>query len=685
MATLTDPVRVGVDVGGTFTDVVLLSGDRIITTKTPTTADQSVGVLSGIQNVCAEADIDLDAIDAFDHATTVSVNALLERDGAKTTLVTTEGFEDVLAIGRQDRPKLYDLSVERPEPLVPRRRRLPVAERTTVSPKTTSGGTPSIDPRSDEQSLTDDALAALTERVAATDPDAVAVCLLHAYADPTNEQAVVGQLRAALDVPISASHEVLPTFREYERTTTTVANAFVSPVVESYLDRLVERTTDAGIPRPTVMQANGGVAPVEAVTDRPITTVFSGPAAGVVGAAAAAADEMADLVTFDMGGTSADVSRVRGGDVERTADATIGGRPVAIPMVDVETVGSGGGSIAWIDDGGALQVGPESAGAQPGPACYGRGGTRPTVTDAQVVLGYIGSDATLGGSIDIDAEAATAALADLAAAGGFESPAAAAQGVYRVANAQMTRAVRSVTVEAGHDPRSFGLVAFGGAGPVHAAAIARELSIDRVLLPLAGGVLSAYGLLAADEVHDAQRTRRTALAECDPGAVEEAYEALREEARSKATDGAATERFADCRYAGQSFELRVSVDVPFDPAAVRQRFHDRHETVHGYRMDEPVELVTLRVDAVVERTAPSVPYDATGDAHRGTRDVTFVAGTYEADVYQRRALSAGTAISGPAVVTDRENTAVLPPDWSGNVANNGTLVLTRAAPEADDR
>ena len=660
--------HVSVDVGGTFTDVVLLTEDGLTTAKVPSTADQSDGVLDGIEKACQQADVSPDEIRRFTHAMTVSVNALLERDGAETALVTTEGFRDVLEIGRQTRPDLYDLSTERPDPLVPRRRRFELAERATAE---------GVETPVDHEELDD-----LIDRLEGV--ESVAVSFLHAYGDPGNESLVADRFRKRLDVPVSASHEVLPAFREYERTSTTAADAYVRPAIDSYLGRLGERARRTGIPEPQVMQSNGGIADAETVRKRPVTTVLSGPAAGVVGANASA--ERADInesiegfVTFDMGGTSSDVSLVRDGDVARTTDAEIDGLPIALPMVDIETVGSGGGSIAWLDDGGALRVGPESAGADPGPACYGNGGTEPTVTDADVVLGYIGEDADLGGEVSLDADAAYDALDSLADAAGLGSATEAAAGVHRVANATMTRAIRSVTVERGDDPREFGLVAYGGAGPMHAAAIADRLEMDRVLVPLAGGVLSAYGLAAADEKHEAMRTHRRQLAEVDPDRLESLYATLVDEVRAETTSGSEPriERSADLRYAGQSFELQVPVDERFDIDTVRQRFHATHERTYGYRTDDPIEAVSLRVLARVETDPPPIKYDGSTTTSHGSRECRFGGNAHRTEVFARDDLRAGTEVDGPAILEDDESTAVVPPAWTGRVHPDGTLVLRR--------
>ncbi|WP_418282867.1 hydantoinase/oxoprolinase family protein [Halorubrum sp. DTA98] len=696
--------RIGVDVGGTFTDVTLLVDDDLTTAKVPTTTDQSVGVIDGVRKACETAGIEPTEIDAFAHAMTVSVNALLERDGARTALVTTEGFRDVLEIGRQTRPDLYDLDAEKPDPLVPRRRRFEVDERAI--------------PEAIEETVDAEAVRAIADEIRASDAESAAVCLLHAYAQPSNERRVAELLREELSVPVSASHEVLPEFREFERTATTAAEAYVTPGIDGYLGRLLDGAREEGLPDPRIMGSNGGVADVETARSNAIRTVLSGPAAGVVGAAAAVGEDAGDaatgdrdregVVTFDMGGTSSDVSLVRDGSAERTSDTEIDGIPIRTPMVDVETVGAGGGSIAWTDAGGALRVGPESAGAEPGPACYGKGGTRATVTDANVVLGYIGPDAALGGELSIDVDAADDALDRLADEAGLADATEAALGVHRVANATMTRAIRSVTVERGHDPRRFGLVAFGGAGPMHAAALAEGLDVSRVIVPGPAGVLSAYGLLAADESHDAVRTVRIPLSGGDAlgadatgadatgtdatgtdhaeSAVEEAestYDAVTDRVLADVSDPdtARIERGADCRYVGQSFELTVPVESgsgEFDPAVVAERFHDAHERAYGYRLDEAVEAVNLRVTATVDTDPPGVRYAGGGDAEIGSRAATFPeTGPVDATVYDRSALSVGERVRGPAVLEQAESTTVVPPGWAGEIRQNGTLVLDR--------
>ncbi|MEF8827872.1 MAG: hydantoinase/oxoprolinase family protein [Haloarcula sp.] len=653
--------RIGVDVGGTFTDVTLSLDGTLVTAKVPTTEDQSEGVIAGIEKACEAADVDPETVTEFSHAMTVSVNALLEGNGAKTALVTTDGFRDVLEIGRQDRPSLYDLSAEKPTPLVPRRRRFEVSERTT---------TDGIERPVDEAEV-----RTIAGQLRELDVESVAVSLLHAYAHPGNETHVADILRDELDVPVSASHEVLAEFREYERTSTTAVDAYVRPAIDHYVSHLTDRARELGVPQPRIMQANGGITDADTVRRNAVTTVLSGPAAGVVGAGSMAADEQDGLVTFDMGGTSSDVSLVRDGDAERTTEGVINERPIKTPMVDVETVGAGGGSIAWVDAGGALRIGPRSAGANPGPACYGKGGTAPTVTDANLVLGYIGESTSLGGELSLDEDAAYDALADLADEAGLDGPLEAARGVYRVANANMTRAIRSVTVERGYDPRTFGLVAFGGAGPMHAASIADSLDIDRVVIPRASGVLSAYGLLAADEKRDAVRTYQRSLDAVDPDDVDGVYEELSEELLTEVSDReAATVRHsADLRYAGQSFELTVDLDRPFDTADARERFAAAHESAYGYRAEESVELVNCRVTTTVERRAPPVEYAADGDPQKGSRKAVFAGDIRETPVYERARLPPQDEINGPAIVEGDESTIVVPPAWNVQVRDDGTL------------
>ena len=481
----------GVDVGGTFTDAVLAAGDRVVTAKAPTTPeDQSEGVLAAVEAVLAKAHAQAGDVREFAHGTTAATNALLEGKGARTVLVATKGFEDVVELGRQARADLYRLCVARPAPLVPPALRVGADERMTPD-----GPLKPLD------------ATAAARAVAELDPESVAVCLLHAYRHPEHERALGEALARELPgVHVSLSHQVVGTFREYERAATTELDAALSPLLAAYLNKLTQRARDAGLPEPSVMQSSGGLAALAEAADHAVLTVLSGPAGGAAGAAwAAKAAGEPDTLCFDMGGTSCDVCVVLGGEVREASGREVGGRPVALPMLDIHTVGAGGGSIAWRDAGGALRVGPRSAGARPGPAAYGHGGTEPTVTDANLLLGLLGDDAPLAGGIALDRAAASAAVRALGEALDLDERET-AEGIVRVANAEMIRALRVMTVERGVDPRELALMAFGGAGGLHAAAIAEELGITRILCPRASGVLAALGLVVSERRRDAQRS-----------------------------------------------------------------------------------------------------------------------------------------------------------------------------------
>jgi len=624
-------MRIGVDVGGTFTDITLSTENGLVTAKTPTTEDQTVGVVRGIEKVCDAEGVEASEVEGTVHATTVGVNALLEGEGARTAVVTTEGFGDVPEIRRQTRDELYDLCAERAPPVVPSERRFEVDERATVDG--TERGV-------DEEEIRDLPLDGI---------ESVAVCYLHSYAHPENEEETARVLRDEFDGHVSVSSDVLAEFREYERASTTAIDAYVTPVVSGYLRRLNERLGEIGVPEPRVMSSNGGVKSPERVAETAVDTVMSGPAGGVVGASTYG-DR---VVSFDMGGTSTDVGLVRDG-VERTTGTVVEGAHIGVPSVDVTTVGAGGGSIARTDDGGALRVGPDSAGSEPGPACYGRGGERPTVTDADVLLGYVRDGKGLGDEITVDADAAREALSAL---DGFDDVTEAALGVRRVADEKTARAVRSVTVERGYDPSEFVIVGFGGAGPAHAASVAGSLGIERVVVPRPAGVLSAYGLLCADEKAEASRT----LTEGE--GVEEVLRKLEDEARDGVGEGCLVRRYADIRYTGQGTELTVRVGRPFDTDEAREAFEDEHATRYGYTMEEEVRVVSVRAEAVVERTPPATGGN-NGGAEVDVRDAVFSEGVYETAFYD--GVPEGT-VETPAVVEYGEATAVVPPGWTARV------------------
>ena len=653
--------RLGVDIGGTFTDVVLLVEGELATAKVPTTDDHSEGVISGIERACEAAEIEPSEIEDFRHATTVATNALLEGEGARTALFTTDGFGDVLEIGRQARPSLYDLGARPPTPLVPADRRHELAERATTD--------------GIEMPLADDELSEKIDHLD-DDLDSVAVSFLHAYAAPGNEQRAVAALREQTDLHVVGSHEVLPEFREYERTATTAADAFVTPILDRYLGRLGERASECGLPEPQIMQSNGGITTADQIREHAVTTALSGPAAGVVGASLF---EEGGVISFDMGGTSTDVGLVRDGDIEQTTEADVGSHPVHVPMVAVETVGAGGGSVGWVDEGEALRVGPRSAGAQPGPACYDRGGEQPTVTDAALLLGYLGAGTTLGGEVTLQREPAEAALADLAAEAGLTGATEAARGIYRIATERMSQAVRTVTVQDGHDPRSFALVAFGGAGPMHAAALADTLGIGRIRIPRANGVLSALGLLAAEQKQDSSQTIREPLADLGPDRLESAFEELERTVRAilTAPETATMTRRADLRYEGQSHELSVELGESLATEAVAERFHAAHERVRGYRLEtEPIELVTVRLTGVVQTDKPRITHE--GTSVRSESRQAFFDGEFQpTPVYEREQLPVGTELDGPAIFEGSESTVVVPPGWTAQVDDRGTLEVTR--------
>src|SRR3954454_5554663 len=542
----------GVDVGGTFTDAVLAVGGRLVTAKAPTTPeDQSEGVLNAVNAVLEQAGEAAEGVETFAHGTTAATNALLEGKAAKTVFVATEGFEDIVELARQARADLYRLCVARPAPLVSPERRVGARERMT--------------PDGPEREL--DVVAAV-EAIMALEPEAVAVCLLHAYRHPQHEQALGKALKG---VHVSLSHEVVGTFREYERAATTELDAALSPLLAAYLRNLTQRAQQAGLPEPSVMQSSGGLAALGEAADHAVLTVLSGPAGGAAGAAwAARAAAEPDTLCFDMGGTSCDVCVVLQGEVREASGREVGGRPVALPMLDIHTVGAGGGSIAWRDAGGALRVGPRSAGARPGPAAYGHGGAEPTVTDANLLLGLLADDAPLAGGIALDRAAASRAVNGLGHELGLTQQET-AEGIVRVANAEMIRALRVMTVERGVDPRELALMAFGGAGGLHAAAIARELGITKILCPRASGVLAALGLVVSERRRDVQRSVLLKAGELTGEADE-----LAEQARAELAADADVRIVAELRYRGQAFELSVPLSDRLE-----EDFHAAHEEAYG--------------------------------------------------------------------------------------------------------
>jgi N-methylhydantoinase A len=660
----------GVDVGGTFTDAVLLDEGAVHTAKVPTTpGDESAGVMGAIGAVLERTGAAAGAVESFAHGMTVGTNALLEERGARTALVATRGFADVLEIGRQDRPHLYRPCTPKPAPLVEPELRLEADER--VGPEGV------ITPLADGEP---ERLAQLLRECGA---ESVAVCLLFSYLDPGHEQRIAAHLRERLPgVHVSASHEVLPRFREYERCSTTAIDAYLSPLLGRYLGRLADATAAASLPAPQVMQSSGGVAPAGEAARAGAWSVLSGPAGGAVGAGLLARTSGdGNALGFDMGGTSCDVCVVEGGAVRRTDSRRIGGRTVQLPMVDVHTVGAGGGSIGWRDPGGALRVGPRSAGAEPGPACYGRGGSEPTVTDANLLLGRLAADSRLAGGVELDAGAAAEAVAGLARSLGLE-PLEAATGIVRVANQEMVRALRVVTVERGIDPRGFALLPFGGAGPMHAAAIAAELGIETILCPRASGVLSALGLCASERRRDTVRTVMLSGPELSAERIAAAVEALTAAAGSGLA-GARPEVVYGMRYAGQAFELPVSGSVAPDPEDLREGFASAHEERYGHRDPEgEVVLVDIRLAMVVPGPEPRPSAAPASRIEESSRKVRFGGEWIETPVL-RGEPGAGARAEGPVVFELPEATLVLPPGWRTEVDDAGTVLARLSRPQGE--
>jgi N-methylhydantoinase A len=657
----------GVDVGGTFTDAVIALDGRLITAKAPTTpGDQSQGVIAAVQAALEKASAQAGDVTAFAHAMTVATNALLEGRAARTALIVTDGFTDVIELARQNRAELYRLCAARPAPLVPAALRFGAPERMT--------------PDGPLRALSREAAQALAREVTGHDVEAVAVVLLHAYRHPDHEQAL-GEALAETDpeLHVSLSHEVVGTFREYERAATTEIDAALSPLLAGYLRRLAERAERAGLPIPSIMQSNGGLIDLEAAAGHAGWTVLSGPAAGAAGAAfvARAAGEP-HVLCLDMGGTSCDVCVVTDGRVDERPGGEVAGRPLALPMLAVHTVGAGGGSIAWRDGGGALRVGPRSAGADPGPACYGRGGEEPTVTDANLLLGYLSPEAPLAGGVTLDSDAAQAAIRRLADELGL-TPREAAAGIVRVAGVEMARALRVVTVARGVDPREFALLAFGGAGPLHATQIAEELGIGRVLCARAAGVLSALGLVISPWRRDAQRSLLLHGDALSAQRVAEAVRGLGAQARAGlGNEHAPLQAVYELRYRGQSFELAVDGELEPEIDALRAAFDARHEERYGYRdAEEELELVTVRVSAI--SPAPEVQLTAgDGGAELARSQRRAVFDDAEVDLEVLRGLpEPGTELRGPGVLELPETTVLVAPGWAGRVDDTGTIRLER--------
>jgi N-methylhydantoinase A len=678
---------VGVDIGGTFTDFMLYDTEsgRVDVHKVRSTPDDpGRAMVSGLVELCGNARVEPGEIDAVFHGTTIATNAVLEHKGAETGMLTTKGFRDVVHIGRHQRPQHYSIMQDIPwqsRPFVKRRHRHVVTER-IVPP-----GGEVLEP------LNEDEVRAAARALKEAGVESVAVCFLFSYVNPEHERRAAEIV--AEEIPgafVTSSADIFPQFREFERFTTACMNAFVGPSTGRYLERVAGALAGEGVTgKLHVMMSNGGVATADTAAQRPVTLLLSGPAAGVLGGLwAGESTGRKRLITFDVGGTSADIGIVteRGVSEASARDTWVAGYPLLVPMIDIHTIGSGGGSIAYVDSGGAFRVGPRSAGAAPGPAAYGQGGDEPTLTDANVVLGRIDPERFLGGEMRLDRELAVAAvqrLADQLALGLLE----AAEGIVRIANANMSEAIRSRTVQKGHDPREFALVAFGGGGPTQAAEVAESLDIPEVIVPPYPGITSAMGLLTSDLKYDQMRTVFMTEGAIDTerldGQLASAADELRERLRSDGvTDGEIDVAAGlDCRYVGQGYELRIPLpDGRFDPEALDE-FHRLHEQEYGHAFRDPIEIVNLRVTATGRRArVERLPASGDGgDPLLGEGQSVFRRnGSLSASAarhYERALLPVGESVPGPAILFQRDTTTVVPPGWAACADPSGSLILTR--------
>jgi len=668
--------RVSADIGGTFTDIVVAPSEgEVFVGKVATTPhNPAEGVINGIRELVPA----LSDIEFFVHGTTVGLNAFLERKGERVLLITTEGMGDSYTIARGNRHTLYELRYRKPEQLVPRRDVHEVSGRLSfdgqeIAPLSTAD----LDP--------------VIQKVRSEEINAIAVCLLHAYAYPQHEIAVRDYLASELpDVSISLSHEVAREWREYERASSVVMSAYVAPVVQRYLQalekQLLEQEMEAQV---HIMQSSGGVTTAESARRNPVFTLLSGPVGGTIaGTALSQATGRSNLLCVDMGGTSFDLSLVIDGQANTTLETELEGLPLLMSIVDIQTIGTGGGSIAWLENG-AVRVGPHSAGSQPGPACYGRGGTEPTVTDANLFLGRLGAKSLLSGAMSLDEKAAKQAITKLAAEAGLE-PVAFAEGILAISNAAMADAMRTITVSEGVDPREFTLVAFGGAGPMAAVFLAEELDIADVLVPRFPGTFSAWGMLQTDLRHDFTLSFFRPSSTVNQSELEQAFSNLEEEGRESVKregvqeDLISYQRSADMRYTGQEYTINVSIPPGADVADTVNNFHNTHQKRHGHsNLAAPVEYVNLRVAAIggVQKVrdpgAKAAGRQSDGGAESGKRAATFDGKAHDTPVWLRDDLPSNRTLVGPLIIEEQSATSVVPPGWSASLDANGNLILTR--------
>ena len=665
-------VRVGIDTGGTFTDFIFEHDGRLDLFKLPSTpSDPSLAIQKGIDHIASLTGCKSQQFQIV-HGTTVGTNALLQRRGARTALVTTAGFEDVLVIGRQARPELYNLNAIKPAPLVSDELRFGIRERVVASGEVL-------------EALDNAEIERIRKAVEESGAQSVAICLLFAFLHPQHEQRIADSL-ASLKIPLSISSTILPEYREYERTATVVINAYLQPLMGTYLNRITRSTDAKRNSNFRVMQSSGGSVSAELAAQEPVRTILSGPAGGVVGALGAAKEAgFKNIITFDMGGTSTDVALCDAGTIRTTNEAVVAGLPVAVSVMDIHTVGAGGGSIARVDEGGSLRVGPESAGADPGPACYGRS-FLPTVTDAHLVLGHFGGGGLLGGDFNLDQKRSRSALEKLAAAMSSASGKRctveyAAEGILAVANTNMERALRHISVERGHDPRQFALLPFGGAGGLHAYDLARALRIPTIIVPKAGGTLSALGVLAADVIKDQSRT--VMLSPDRVRQLEQTFKEMEREAtRVLKAEGFTNsrqrhERSLAMRYRGQSFEL----DIAVRKEDVTKSFHRAHRDRYGYAQDSEVEIVSARLRSlglVEELPRQSIRRSKQKQRARPSHQhtVRMNGKRMSVGVYKREGLPASVALQTPCIVTEYSATTLIPDRADAFVDSHGNIILS---------
>lgn len=687
-------LRVGADVGGTHTDLVLFDENRarIVVHKVPTTVDDpSRGVMEALRELAAKAEVDTDAINYFMHGTTVATNIVLEHNGARTGLITTEGFRDILHIARHKRPQTFSLQLDLPwqsHQLVRRRHRFAVAERIVPPGDVTVG-------------LDEEAVRAAVEAMLTDGIEAIAICFLHAYLNPVHELRALEIVREmAPDIYACASHQVIPQYREYERFSTTALNAYVGPKSANYLNRLAGDVEALGIEGGLhLMQSSGGATTLAAAVQRPVNLLMSGPAGGLIGGIwVGRSAGHADVITLDVGGTSADIGLAPSGQIQfkHILDTRIGDYHAMVPMAQLDAIGAGGGSIAYIDAGGQFQVGPRSAGSEPGPACYGRGGTEPTATDCMVALGRVDPGAFLGGRLPLDAGLATAAIEEKLARPLGCSVEEAALGAIKILTHSMVQAIEVNSVRSGHDPRDFALVAFGGAGPLFACDIARELAIPHVIIPTTPGLTSALGLLASDVTYEQSRTVMQSERTADRALIARVLDELESEllgqlrADGFADDGISLLRFADCRYVGQGYELRTpaaagAIDDDF-LSRLHTSFDSEHAKAYGKSFPEKaIQIVNIRVvgigaipalePAEIESGPREVDASAIRHGYTTIFDVDGTARAIDTPRYVRSALMAGNVITGPAIIDQMDTTTVLPPRTVAHVDRYGSLIV----------